>query len=56
MIHRRLVLDDERGVNDPLNELDRDYKGMRVRCRHYLTFSNNQELAEYHREIQFNMD
>ena len=49
-------MDDERGVADALNEIDSDYKGMRVRCRHYLAFSNNKDRVEYHREIQHHMD
>ena len=41
MVHRRLLVDDGRGVGEPLNELDRDGQGLRQTLRHWVVFGNN---------------
>lgn len=41
MIHRRLLVDDGRGVGQPLNETDGDGTGLKQTVRHYLVFGNN---------------
>lgn len=41
MIHRRLLVDDGRGVGEPLNETDIDHKGLRQSFRHYVLFEGN---------------
>lgn len=50
MIHRRLLVDDYRGVEEPLNELDYDKKGLRQTLRHYVVFGDN------YRAVQKGMD
>jgi lysosomal alpha-mannosidase len=40
MIHRRLLADDGRGVEEPLNETDADKQGLRQLVRHYVVFGN----------------
>ena len=40
MIHRRLLVDDGRGVGEPLNELDSDKNGLRQTFRHYVVFGS----------------
>jgi hypothetical protein len=40
MIHRRLLKDDGRGVEEPLNELDKDGQGLRQLVRHYVVFGD----------------
>ena len=40
MIHRRLLVDDARGVGEPLNELDSDRQGLRQTFRHFIVFGN----------------
>jgi hypothetical protein len=40
MLHRRLSMDDDRGVNEPLNELDWDGQGLRQWVTHTLFISN----------------
>lgn len=46
MIHRRLLVDDGRGVGEALNELDRDTQGLRQTVRHYVIFQGD------HRAVQ----
>lgn len=46
MIHRRLIVDDWRGVFEPLNETDKDGEGLRQSVRHYVMFEGN------HRQVQ----
>lgn len=41
MIHRRLLMDDARGVGEPLNETESDGKGLIQNVRHYVVFGNN---------------
>jgi hypothetical protein len=36
MIHRRVLYDDNKGVDEPLNEKGLDGKGMKTTLRHYL--------------------
>ena len=40
MLHRRLLKDDSRGVNEALNETDTDGEGLRQRVRHYVVFGD----------------
>jgi hypothetical protein len=41
LIHRRLLVDDDRGVEEPLNETDADKQGLRQTFRHQIVFGNN---------------
>lgn len=50
MLHRRLLMDDSRGVDEPLNELDTDGEGLRQRVRHYVVF------GERWRDVQVQND
>jgi len=46
MIHRRLLVDDGRGVEEPLNETDSDKQGLRQTVRHYVVFGNNVRIVQ----------
>lgn len=46
MIHRRLLEDDGRGVEEPLNETDSDKNGLRQTVRHYLVFGNEYRTVQ----------
>lgn len=50
MIHRRLLMDDARGVGQPLNETESDGKGLIQSVRHYIVFGNN------YRQVQMQND
>ena len=50
MIHRRLLMDDGRGVGEPLNETDNDRSGLRQSVRHYILFEGD------YRSVQKNND
>ncbi len=50
MIHRRLLKDDYRGVEEPLNETDADGKGLKQSFRHYVVFGDK------YRQVQKNND
>lgn len=56
MIHRRLLMDDGRGVGEPLNETNQynDY-GLEQKVRHWVVFSNDdsKDAARFH---QFRQD
>ena len=41
MIHRRLLVDDSRGVGEPLNERDENLLGIKQVFRHYLIFGDS---------------
>ncbi len=56
MIHRRLVNDDARGVDEALNEKDWDGKGMRQWVTHTLLFSKPGFISTSHREVQLHRD
>ncbi len=46
MIHRRLLADDGRGVEEPLNETDSDKQGLRQLVRHYVVFGNEYRAVQ----------
>jgi hypothetical protein len=46
MIHRRLLADDGRGVEEPLNETDADKQGLRQLVRHYVVFGNEYRAVQ----------
>lgn len=46
MIHRRLLHDDGRGVEEPLNETDADKEGLRQLVRHYVVFGNEYRAVQ----------
>lgn len=50
MIHRRLLADDARGVQEPLNETESDGKGLIQSVRHYVVFGNS------YRQVQMQND
>lgn len=37
MIHRRLLKDDNKGVGEPLNEIDLDGEPLKAKMRHYIS-------------------
>jgi len=39
MLNRRTIRDDNKGVCEPLNELDEDGRGMRTTLKHYVVDS-----------------
>lgn len=46
MIHRRLLADDGRGVDEPLNETDADKQGLRQLVRHYVVFGKEYRAVQ----------
>ena len=55
MIHRRLLVDDRRGVGEPLNETEKNGTiGLTQKMRHYLVFSNLSDTRD--RRLQYNLD
>jgi hypothetical protein len=46
MIHRRLLMDDGRGVGEPLNETDLDHQGLRQIVRHNVLFEGNYRAVQ----------
>jgi hypothetical protein len=46
MIHRRLLNDDDRGVEEPLNETDADKNGLRQLVRHWVVFGNGYRTVQ----------
>jgi len=56
MLHRRLLCDDTRGVDDPLNETDWDGKGLRQWIKHVLLFTKSGYIDTHYREIQNDVD
>lgn len=56
MIHRRTVMDDSRGVGEPLNEVSEEGYGLRQSIIHQLAFFNTEEQPNLHRKLQLYMD
>lgn len=57
MLHRRIGMDDHRGVAEALNETDWDGKGLRQRVRTWLLLSSdNTTFARQHRRMQLERD
>lgn len=50
MIHRRTLMDDARGVDEPLNETEIDGKGLIQHVRHFIVFGEN------YRQVQMEND
>lgn len=50
MIHRRLLMDDARGVGEPLNETETDGKGLIQNVRHFVVY------GEAYRQLQVDND
>ena len=50
-LHRRIVVDDQRGVNEPLNEPGVDGKGLIIRGRHLVLIDNVENSTIYHRML-----
>ena len=46
MIHRRLIVDDGRGVGEPLNETGQDSQGLRQFVRHYVLFDGDYRTVQ----------
>lgn len=55
MIHRRILVDDWKGMGEPLNETDPDDQGMRAWMRHWLGFSAK-NIPNEQRTIQYRND
>jgi hypothetical protein len=53
MIHRRILHDDNRGVEEPLNETTLDGEGVTVSIKHWLFFSKGPEKQ---RQMQYDLD
>lgn len=51
MVHRRLLVDDHRGVNEPLNETGISGKGLIVWGTHYVQFAPIKSAASLHRPL-----
>jgi len=56
MIHRRLLVDDGRGVGEALNETDWDGEGLRQYVTHNLQFSLPNTIPSNQRQTQFAAD
>jgi hypothetical protein len=56
MIHRRLLVDDGRGVGEPLNETDWDGQGLRQFVSHWVQFSMPGLVNSSQRIVQFMQD
>jgi len=56
LIHRRLLLDDARGVEENLNELDWDGQGMRQKMTHTLLFTKPGYIDTHYRRVQYTND
>lgn len=50
MIHRRILEDDDRGVNEPLDETEADGSGLKQRVRHCVVFGSD------YRKVQLDKD
>ncbi|KAK3086623.1 hypothetical protein FSP39_021156 [Pinctada imbricata] len=51
MVHRRLVVDDNLGVGEALNETGADGQGLVVRGKHYLFLDTIDRSAQLHRDM-----
>ena len=51
MVHRRLLVDDKRGVGEPLSEPGVSGKGLIVRGKFFVTLSSPESAGRLHREI-----
>jgi len=56
MIQRRILHDDNRGVDQALNETDSKGVGVQVQMTHYLFFSNQGGSVSTRRQIQYDLD
>lgn len=56
MQHRRLLRDDEFGVDEVLNETSTDGEGIRVTARYYMQIFDYTRSSSKQREQQLNID
>jgi len=56
MIQRRILHDDNRGVDEPLNEVDSEGKGIKLLMSHFLFFDLDTDQDNKQREVQYNID
>jgi len=57
LIHnRRLIFDDDRGVEEPLNETDSKGNGMQVNSKYYLQIIKTSETHSTQRQLQLRID
>ena len=50
-VHRRILADDWKGVEEPLNETGQFGDGLIVRGKHYLLLTSPSKAAYYHRTL-----
>lgn len=57
MIHRRILVDDNRGVEEALNEKQRNgSEGLVQKVRHFLVFDSKESFTTHARSMQSNFD
>ena len=54
--NRRLIQDDIRGVEEPLNEVDKDNNGLKVNARYYMHIFDRTKAQSRQREAEINVN